>query len=629
MTIRLSRGTPREFAGLYVDDADVDAILSELPGLDGPTPAEQETLRRGFSGMVEAARGALLASLDGESVFARIVRSCGLDPEDVEVLALLAAVELDDRRQRLLAYVQDSVQLPRATLAGLERCFPPPHRGSRAVAPASQLARAGLVEVEETGPWATRQASLAARVAWAFAGDDSPGPGLHPDATMMRPASVDARGESLVLVVGPDRAARLSTAFERCEGTDFLVSPSPDEQAGWLALIREATVSGLTPVIEVEGDLSADSRHHIRIADHLAWAISSPVELALESLPDRRWVEVRTPAGTVSEEEWGQAFGGDQVVTHPLTKEQLRLVAMAAPALGGDVEAAVRRLASGHLDRMARRVRPSRRWTDLVLPADQLEQLHELASRYRHRSTVHDGWGFPVHPSAGLVALFSGSSGTGKTLAAEVVAHDLGLDLYKVDLSSVVSKYIGETEKNLERIFSAASAGSVVLFFDEADALFGKRSDVSDAHDRYANIEVSYLLQRLESYGGIVVMATNLQRNMDSAFLRRIHVSVEFPLPEEAQRRAIWRLSFTNGAPIEDVDVDFLARQFKISGGSIRNAALTAAFLAAEAGSPITMELVILGLKREFQKLGRLRTEADFERYIELVRGEPDVAPVG
>ena len=240
---------------------------------------------------------------------------------------------------------------------------------------------------------------------------------------------------------------------------------------------------------------------------------------------------------------------------------------------------------------------------------------------------MHQEWGFPAVPSSGVVALFSGPSGTGKTLAAEVIAGDLGLDLYKVDLSAVVSKYIGETEKNLSRIFDAAGAGDLVLFFDEADALFGKRTEVSDAHDRYANIEVAYLLQRLEPYDGLVVLATNLQRNIDQAFLRRISVAVDFPLPEEPQRRAIWRQSFPSTAPQQDLDLDFLARKFKITGGVIHNAALGAAFLAADDGQPITMEHVALALKREFQKLGRLRTEAEFDRYFDLVNRDDDAAP--
>jgi SpoVK/Ycf46/Vps4 family AAA+-type ATPase len=207
-----------------------------------------------------------------------------------------------------------------------------------------------------------------------------------------------------------------------------------------------------------------------------------------------------------------------------------------------------------------------------------------------------------------------------------VVAGDLGLDLYKVDLSAVVSKYIGETEKNLERIFGAAAAGDLVLFFDEADALFGKRSEVSDAHDRYANIEVAYLLQRLETYDGLVVLATNLQRNIDPAFLRRISIAVDFAAPEEPERRAIWARAFPPTAPVADLDLNFLARQFKITGGIISNAALGAAFLAAAEDNPITMRHAVLSVKREFQKLGRLRTEKEFERYFDLVNGGTDAA---
>jgi SpoVK/Ycf46/Vps4 family AAA+-type ATPase len=306
---------------------------------------------------------------------------------------------------------------------------------------------------------------------------------------------------------------------------------------------------------------------------------------------------------------------------HRLGANQLRLVSTAIAGKDGDLDAAVRRLASGPLERLARHIRPRRTWDDLILTAERVEQLRELTARYRHRDTVFDEWGFPSFPSIGLVALFSGPSGTGKTLAAEVIAHDLGLDVYKLDLSSVVSKYIGETEKNLEQVFSAAAGGNLVLFFDEADSLFGKRSEVSDARDRYANIEVSYLLQRIESYDGLVIMATNFQKNIDEAFLRRIHVGIDFAAPEQPEREKIWRHAFPPGAPVKDLDWDFLAAQFKMSGGSITGAALHAAFLAADAGQPITMELVMLALKREFQKMGRLRTEAEFGKYASLVSG--------
>nr|WP_244932375.1 ATP-binding protein [Nocardioides sp. W7] len=214
----------------------------------------------------------------------------------------------------------------------------------------------------------------------------------------------------------------------------------------------------------------------------------------------------------------------------------------------------------------------------------------------------------------GIVALFTGPSGTGKSLAAEVVAHTLGLDLYKVDLSAVVSKYIGETEQNLEKLFSAASAGSAVLFFDEADSLFGKRSDVKDARDRYANLEVSYLLQRLESYDGIVVLATNLPKNLDDAFLRRIHEVVSFTLPAVDERRAIWAHHLADGdLPVDrGVDLARLSKQFEISGGIIRNVVVGAAFRAADEGRPITMAHLLQALSGEYKKLGRLLNPEDF-----------------
>ncbi|MFD0744915.1 ATP-binding protein [Phytohabitans flavus] len=344
-------------------------------------------------------------------------------------------------------------------------------------------------------------------------------------------------------------------------------------------------------------------------------------------MPDLPWREIRVTDGEADADDWQRALGRAPDPAYRLSREQLRLVAAAATADGGQVAPAVRRLAGGHLDGVAVRVRPRRGWDDLILPAEEAAQLRELAARHRGRETVYGQWQFSPLPSAGVVALFAGPSGTGKTLAAEVVAGDLGLDLYKVDLSAVVSKYIGETEKNLERIFGAAAAGDLVLFFDEADALFGKRSEVSDAHDRYANIEVAYLLQRLETYEGLVVLATNLQRNIDPAFLRRISVAVDFTAPEENERRAIWARAFPPSAPASDLDLDFLARQFKITGGVISNAALGAAFLAAAEDSPITMRHAVLSVKREFQKLGRLRTEKEFDRYFDLVNRDTNAAP--
>ncbi|MBG1241679.1 ATP-binding protein [Nostoc sp. NZL] len=264
------------------------------------------------------------------------------------------------------------------------------------------------------------------------------------------------------------------------------------------------------------------------------------------------------------------------------------------------------------LDELAQRIEPSGDWEDLVLPETQKQVLREIAAHVRQRSTVYNNWGFAAKSARGLgiSALFAGASGTGKTLGAEVLAHKLRLDLYRIDLSSVVSKYIGETEKNLRRVFDAAEQGGVILLFDEADALFGKRSEVKDARDRYANIEVSYLLQRMESYPGLAVLTTNLKSAIDTAFLRRIRFVVQFPFPDTTQRAEIWRRVFPADTPTADLDALQLAR-LNVAGGNIRNIALNAAFLAADAGEPVQMKHVLRAAQTEYTKLEKPLTEAE------------------
>ncbi len=276
------------------------------------------------------------------------------------------------------------------------------------------------------------------------------------------------------------------------------------------------------------------------------------------------------------------------------------------------------------LTALAKRIKPKYNWGDLILPKEKKEQLKEVKNYIKNKGVVYHDWGFDNKLSLGkgLNILFSGTSGTGKTMAAEVIASELGLDLYKIDLSLVVSKYIGETEKNLNRIFKEAEQSNAILFFDEADALFGKRSEVRDSHDRYANIEISYLLQKMEENEGIVIMATNLSQNIDDAFMRRMHFTVEFPFPEEEYRYEIWRSLFPKEAPIaEDIEFEFLAKRFKLAGGNIKNIIVTAAFLAAEDSGDITMEHVIKAAKREFQKIGKVCSQSEFGRYYEVICG--------
>jgi SpoVK/Ycf46/Vps4 family AAA+-type ATPase len=279
-----------------------------------------------------------------------------------------------------------------------------------------------------------------------------------------------------------------------------------------------------------------------------------------------------------------------------------------------DLYRACRHQSNQKLGELAVKIEPHYGWEDLVLPDDKVVHLKEICSQVKHCYRVFGEWGFDNKLSygKGLSMLFSGSPGTGKTLAAQVIASELQLDLYKIDLSGVVSKYIGETEKNLAKIFQEAETSNAILFFDEADALFGKRTEVSDAHDRYANIETSYLLQKMEEYEGVVIMATNLCENMDDAFTRRIRFIVEFPFPDEVSRLNIWQTHFPQEAPLsEQIDFEYLSQELKISGGSIKNIVLNSAFLAAENGSMISMEHILHGAKREFEKIGKLWSEKD------------------
>jgi len=284
-----------------------------------------------------------------------------------------------------------------------------------------------------------------------------------------------------------------------------------------------------------------------------------------------------------------------------------------------DLSAACRAQSSPKLGTLARKIEPKYTWSEIVLPPENTAQLKEMCQQARYRHLVYGEWGFDRKLSLGkgLNALFSGPPGTGKTMAAEVIANELELDLYRIDLSQVVSKYIGETEKNLHQIFLEAQAGHAILFFDEADALFGKRSEVKDAHDRYANIEIGYLLQKMEEYEGVAILATNLRQHIDDAFLRRMNFVVEFPFPDVEYRRRIWQVVFPEAAPLSDkVDFDLLAREIKLAGGNIKNIALRAAFYAAANGGTIATLHLWQAACREYQKLGRTWSSEELEKEL-------------
>ena len=286
-----------------------------------------------------------------------------------------------------------------------------------------------------------------------------------------------------------------------------------------------------------------------------------------------------------------------------------------------DLNTASRLQSNRKLADVARKITPHYMWTDIVLPADRMAQLREICNMVKYRAQIYEVWGFDrkLALGKGLNVFFAGPSGTGKTMAAEIIAGELGLELYKIDLSSVVSKYVGETEKNLARIFAEAETSNAILFFDEADALFGKRSEVRDSHDRYANIEIAYLLQKMEEYDGAVILATNLSRNIDDAFVRRMHASVEFPFPDEQDRLRIWERIWPDQMPLDpDLNLAFMAQRFEITGGNIRNIALSAAFFAADNGHCVTMAHLMRGIKREYQKMGKVVVDGEFGEYGRL-----------
>ncbi len=338
--------------------------------------------------------------------------------------------------------------------------------------------------------------------------------------------------------------------------------------------------------------------------------------------------DIEKPTAAEQEEIWAGAVGdvaanspallAGQFNLNALTIQQIAQAVLAeTPSNGNTIHEKLWAACLGstrpQLDVLAQRLDPKATWGDIVLPKEEMNLLRQIASQVRQRGKVYEDWGFHqrMNRGLGISALFAGDSGTGKTMAAEVIANDLHLNLYRIDLSAVVSKYIGETEKNLRRLFDAAEDGGAILFFDEADALFGKRSEVKDSHDRYANIEINYLLQRMEAYRGLAILATNMRSALDNAFVRRLRFIVTFPFPGLAERQAIWERAFPPETPACGLDYKRLAR-LNLTGGSIHNIALNAAFLAAQKGTSVTMLLLLAAARAEFRKLERPINEMDF-----------------
>ena len=452
-----------------------------------------------------------------------------------------------------------------------------------------------------------------------------------------------------IQLTGSDAAARELVLAEACRGagTALLALRAADVPGSAIerdALARlwqrESALSAATLLIDIDDREDAET---LRAISALVERLRGPLAIsARDPLPLRRRPSLRIElaAHSTSEHEqlWRAYLGPlgerlDGAVGRLASHFQLGPSGMRAvvaemserleqpgqadgdanvAAIADNAWSASRRQARPRLDDLAQRIEPSADFRDLVLPAEQMDMLRGVLAHVRQRTLVYEQWGFARRGGRGLgiTALFSGASGTGKTLGAEVLAKELALDLYRIDLSQVVSKYIGETEKNLRRVFDAAEEGGAILLFDEADALFGKRSEVKDSHDRYANLEISYLLQRMEAYRGLAILTSNMRSALDAAFTRRLRFIVEFPFPGQDERAAIWKRVFPADVPREAIAVERLAK-LNVTGGIIRNIALGAAFLAADLGQPVRMEHLRRAAALELQKLERTATDAE------------------
>jgi AAA+ superfamily predicted ATPase len=653
------------FRGLYISDAQVDDLLTGPPPALVPEAVGQaaDALRRGIDDAADA-----VEAQGGRIRFRALGRAFGLLPLDLELLLVALAPDLDPRFERLYGYLHDDVSRRRASVGlalelatGSPRADTGPARAR--LGSLAPLVAGGLLLVEDPDrPSLTRSLRVPDRVILHLLGDDTPDPvveQLLADAVAVDLPEVEpvtralAGGASLVYLrerpgasgrsLGSTAFARLGRAAVVLDLERLTAADEPVELA--LAAAREARLRGAGLVVGPVESLVERGPASVRAFAELpgpavlvggrefdpAWAREPPLVL-----------EAPVPPVETRHELWAASLNGDApdgfdpavaTLAFRLTPEQIaraahaarRTAAAAARAMTtADVAAGARAQNAAGLERLARRIVPTATWDDLVLPEVVAQQLRELSARVRHRDRVVGEWRMGTKGARGLgvTGLFAGDSGTGKTMSAEVVAGDLGFDVYVIDLSTVVDKYIGETEKNLDRIFTEADRVNGVLLFDEADALFGKRSEVKDARDRYANVEVAYLLQRMERFDGLAILTTNLRSNVDEAFVRRLDAIVDFPMPEEGHRRALWRRNLTRELPVVgDIDLDFLARQFRISGGNIRNVCVTAAYLAAAEDRRVGMADLVRATEREYRKLGRLTVESEFGEYFDLVSG--------
>jgi hypothetical protein len=572
-----------------------------------------------------------------------------------ELLLLCAGVEMDSLLAEHCAEAQGRPGKTHATFGLAIACLPDPHWS--ALTPSRPLRRLRMLEVQGAGNLTSAPLRIDERILHYLAGLNVLDPRLE-SLLRMSPApewlaeehqSVAAHVTRLVASYAPycplvhlcgddplgqeDIAASVARDAKSqlfVVKADDLPAIGPDSEQFLVLWERESQLlSGALLIQCANSGLSSSASRLVEWLQGLVFLASrEPVRLTRAFIR----VDANKPRPVAQKELWQKALGAaarNLNATVDDLSEQFRLSARMIFSTGSllaseerplqpeDLWNACRALARPKLEDLAQRIVPCATWDDIVLPEPQMRTLRQLAAQVRYRLTVYETWGFAAKGRRGLgvSALFTGASGTGKTMAAEVLARELSLDLYRIDLSAVVSKYIGETEKNLKQVFDAAEEGGALLLFDEADALFGKRSEVRDSHDRYANIEVGYLLQKMEAYQGLAILTTNLKSSFDTSFQRRLRFTVNFPFPDAAQREAIWRKVFPDATPTQGLDHKKLA-QLNVTGGSIRNIALNAAFLAAELGTPVQMANLLEASRLEAQKMERPLADSEIRGWL-------------
>jgi len=599
------------------------------------------------------------------------------------VLLLCLAPELDPAFERLYAYVQDDVTRKHTTPHLALTLFGSKREGGlearNSFLPESPLRRFLLVSLEPGAlpgsAQGARPISLDGRIADYLRGINRPDervsellrpmppvpiPQLHHDLVDRLQHFIESgarQGHRPTLnLIGPRGTGKPAIAHELCNRLglqlyDLDVARLPTlgtERREMLRLLeREAVLLQMALYVNAVDADPSDKALVALISDvieRLGTFLVAGSRARWQSKREMVSLRVPKPDADAQREIWRQALAGTggsldghvealvqqfdfgpQTITWAVaagkTRASLRTADDGMEPNADDLWQACREQADWHLDDLAQRITPSYTWEDIVLPEDVFRQLQEIVAQVANRPQVYEAWGFSARlgRGRGISALFSGPSGTGKTMAAEILADHLELDLYRIDLAGMVSKYIGETEKNLRRVFDAAEQSGAILLFDEADALFGKRTEVKDSHDRYANIEINYLLQRMEDYKSLAILATNRKSALDRAFMRRLRFLVEFPFPDADSRRNIWRKVFPRRMPVGRLDYDSLSR-LELAGGNIKNVALNAAFLAASESNPLGMPHIMRAARREYAKIDKMIAEGEWGRYYELVK---------